>query len=87
MSAFAMACTTAMQKEGVAGVAIVDAQGLIVHTEGAVPDGVGGAVAEMAVRSLSLVGADAVVTVEAPSGKVIISRSEGATIALFMNPK
>ena len=73
-----------MQKEGVIGAAIVDPQGLVLHTEGLCPDGCGGAIAEMAARSFLLVGADAVVTVESPTGKVLISRSEGATIALFL---
>ena len=75
-----------MQKEGVIGAMCVDAHGLALHTEGAVPEGCSGTVAELASRSFALVGDDAVVTAEASKGKVHISRSEGVTIALFMQP-
>ena len=84
---FAETCAIAMRKEGVLGVLCVDSQGLCLHSEGEVPDGCSGAVAEMALRSLTLAGDDAVVTVEAAERKVVISRSDSVTIALFMSPK
>uniref|UniRef100_A0A7S2I5N1 Late endosomal/lysosomal adaptor and MAPK and MTOR activator 5 n=1 Tax=Haptolina brevifila TaxID=156173 RepID=A0A7S2I5N1_9EUKA len=86
MSSFASTCAAALQKEGVIGAMCVDANGLALHSEGTVPEGCSGAVAELASQSFALVGDDAVVTAEAPKGKVLISRSEGVTIALFMQP-
>ena len=76
-----------MNTEGVLGVACVDAHGLVLHTEGTVPDNCGGSIAELATRSRALVGTEGVVTAESPSGKVVISQADGATIALFMQAK
>ena len=76
-----------MQKEGVIGVTCVDAHGLALHSEGTVPEGCSGAVASLASQGLALAGDEAVVTAEGPTGKVLISRSEGVTIALFMQHK
>jgi hypothetical protein len=87
MSDFAAACATAMQKDGVIGVVCVDANGLVLHTEGTVPQNCGGSVAELASRGLVLAGDGAVVTAESPTGKLLVSRSEGVTIAMFMRPK
>ena len=84
---FAETCAVAMRKDGVVGVLCVDGQGLCLHSEGQVPEGCNGSVAEMAARSLTLVGDGAVVTAEGPTGKVLISRCDGATIALFMSAK
>ena len=84
---FAETCATAMLKEGVVGVLCVDGQGLCLHSEGAVPDGCSGAVADMAARGLTLTGEGSVISAEGPGGKVLISRCDGATIALFMSAK
>ena len=87
MSDFKVVCAQAMQNDGVLGVVCVDANGLVLHSEGAVPEGCGGAIACLASCSLKLVGDEAVVTSESPTGKVLISRSEGAIVGLFMQPK
>ena len=76
-----------MDKEGVIGVMCVDGQGLALHSAGTVPDASAGAVAELSAKSSLLLGADAVVTVESPQGKAMLSRCEGATVAVFMQPK
>ena len=76
-----------MQTEGVLGVMCVDAQGLCLHSEGSVPEASAGAVAAMAAQSCTLLGSDAVVTVESTQGKILLSRCEGATVAIFMVAK
>lgn len=76
-----------MDKEGVFGVTCVDAQGLCLHSVGKVPDATAGAVAAIAAQGKTLMGDDAVVTIESPQGKVLLSRCEGATVAMFMQPK
>lgn len=76
-----------MQTEGVLGVMCVDPQGLCLHSEGKVSDSSSGAVAAMANQSRALLGGDAVVTVESSQGKILLSRCEGATVAIFMAAK
>ena len=78
-------CADAMRTEGVVGVLCVDAQGLSLHSEGQVPDGCSGTVAEMGSRGFALVGDGGVVTAEGPLGKVLISLCNGATVAIFMS--
>ena len=78
-------CAVAMRTEGVVGVLCVDAQGLSLHSEGQVPDGCSGTVAEMGSRGFALVGDGGVVTAEGPMGKVLISLCNGATVAIFMS--
>ena len=73
-----------MEKEGVLGVLCVDTQGLCLHSAGQVPDATAGAVAAIAAQGKALLGDDAVITVESPQGKALLSRCEGATVALFM---
>ena len=87
MGTLEAACATAMQKEGVVGVMCVDAQGLCLHSAGKVPDGSAGAVAAMATQSRALLGGDAMVTVESTTGKLLLSRCEGATVAIFCAAK
>ena len=79
----AQACNAALEKEGVVGVVAVDRQGLCLHSSGTVADGSAGAIAELAQQSRVLLGNDAVVTVESPQGKIMLSRCEDATVALF----
>ena len=86
-SPFAAAASAALEKPGVLGVLCVDKQGLSLHSEGSVAAGSAGAVAEIAKHALALAGDDAVVTVEGAQGKILLSRSEGVTTALFMEPK
>ena len=86
-STIASVCAAAMEKEGVLGVLCVDEEGLRLHSAGEVPEATAGAVAEMARDGRALVGSDAVVTVESPQGKALLSRCEGAVLALFMQPK
>jgi hypothetical protein len=76
-----------MDKEGVVGVTCVDSQGLCLHSAGTVPAASAGAIAAMAAHSQSLLGTDAMVTLESPQGKVLLSRCEDATVAIFMQPK
>ena len=85
--ALAAACADAMAKPGVTGVLCVDSQGLCLHSQGAVPDASSGSVAELA-QHASLLGGDSntVVSVESAQRKVLISKSEGVTTAIFMQP-
>ena len=85
--ALATVCAEAMSKPGVTGVLCVDSQGLCLHSQGAVPDASSGSVAELA-QHASLLGGDAssVVSVESMQRKVLISKSEGVTTAIFMQP-
>ena len=76
-----------MDKEGVLGVMAVDEQGMALHSVGKVPEATAGAVAAIAMHGKALSGADSVVTIESPQGKVLLSRCEGGTVALFMEPK
>ena len=87
-SGLKMVCDEAMQKPGVIGVACVDPQGLCLLTQGEIPDAVAGCIAELAAQAQLLCGGDdgAVVTVETPERKVLLSRSAGVTTALFMLP-
>ena len=87
MSTLSTACAAAMQSEGVAGVMCVDSQGLCLHSEGKVPEASAGAIAAMTTQSSALLGSDAVVSVESPQGKILLSRCEGATVAIFMVAK
>mmetsp|Transcript_2006 Transcript_2006/g.3191 ORF Transcript_2006/g.3191 Transcript_2006/m.3191 type:complete len:88 (-) Transcript_2006:198-461(-) len=84
--ALAEACATAMAKPGVLGVLCVDSQGLTLHSQGSVPESSSGSVAELAVHAQLLGGGDegAVVTVETAQRKVLVSRSDGVTTAIFM---
>ena len=82
---FAQTAAEALRKEGVVGVLCVDSKGLCLHSEGKVPEGCHGVVAEMATSSLALVGDGAVVTAEGAAGKVLLSRCAGATLAIFMS--
>ena len=86
MSTIASVCAAAMEKEDVLGVLCVDAQGLCLHSAGQVPDATAGAVAAMAAHSKTLFGSDAVVTVDSPQGKALLSQCEDATVAIFMQP-
>ena len=82
----ATACATAMQKEGVVGVMCVDAHGLCLHSAGKVPfDASAGAVVAIAAQGKALLGDDAVVTLESPKGKIMLTRCEDATLALFLS--
>ena len=81
----AAVCSDAMLKPGVAGVLVVDAQGLLLASDGAVPEA-SGAVAELAAQAQALCGNDASVSVESAKTKVLLSRSGGVTTALFMSP-
>lgn len=84
MTSIAQACAAALKKEGVIGVMAIDDQGLLLHSEGTVMDGNSGAIAELAQQGSALHGSDAVVAVESAEGKILLSRSGGATVALFM---
>ena len=84
MASLEAACATAMQKEGVVGVMCVDAAGLCLYSAGTVSDASAGAVAAVVTYSKMLLGEDAVVTIDSPKGKMLLTRSEEATIALFM---
>lgn len=86
MATLASACATALQSEGVVGVMCVDGHGLCLHSAGKVPEASGGAVAALAQQSQHLLGNDATVTVESPQGKIVLSRCEGASVAVFMQP-
>ena len=86
-STIASVCAAAMDKEGVLGVMCVDGQGLCLHSVGKVPEATAGAVAAMTTHGQALLGADSVVTIESPQGKVLLSTCEGGTVALFMEPK
>ena len=83
----AAACADAMGKPGVTGVLCVDSQGLCLHSQGAVPDASSGSVAQLA-QHATLLGGDAtsVVCVESAQRKVLISKSDGVTTAIFMQP-
>ena len=81
----AVACAAAMQKEGVVGVMCVDASGLCLHSAGTVADASAGAVAAIAVQGKALLGDDAVVNIESPKGRIMLTRCEDATLALFMS--
>ena len=70
-------CAVAMRTEGVVGVLCVDAQGLSLHSEGQVPDGCSGAVAEMGSRGFALVGDGGVVTAEGPMGFFVVYTPTG----------
>ena len=85
-STIASVCAAAMEKDGVLGVLCVDGQGLCLHSVGTVPDATAGAVAAIAAQGRALLGDDAVVTVESAQGRALLSRCEGATVALFMQP-
>eukprot|EP00966_Prymnesium_polylepis_P141296 3263283-Prymnesium_polylepis.1 len=87
MSTLASAAADAMGKPGVTGVLCVDSQGLCLHSQGAVPDASSGSVAELA-QHASLLGSDSstVVCVESAQRKVLISKSDGVTTAIFMQP-
>ena len=88
MSALESACAAAMAKPGVMGVLCVDSQGLCLHSQGAVPDSSSGAVAELVAHAALLGGGDAgtVVSVESSQRKVLVSRADGVTTAIFMQP-
>ena len=86
MTTIASVCASAMEKEGVLGVLCVDGQGLSLHSVGVVPEATAGAVAALAAQGRALLGADAVVTIESPQGKALLSHCEGATLAMFMQP-
>eukprot|EP00316_Scyphosphaera_apsteinii_P006475 CAMPEP_0119336568 /NCGR_PEP_ID=MMETSP1333-20130426/92106_1 /TAXON_ID=418940 /ORGANISM="Scyphosphaera apsteinii, Strain RCC1455" /LENGTH=95 /DNA_ID=CAMNT_0007347391 /DNA_START=49 /DNA_END=336 /DNA_ORIENTATION=+ len=77
----------AMRTPGVLGVAVVDAQGLCLHSQGAVPTACG-SIAELATHAYRLSGNqdDAIVSVVSAQQKVLISSSGGVTTALFMQP-
>jgi len=88
MSTLEAACIAAMSREGVLGVLCVDDNGLCLHAAGAVTEAAAGAVAASASSSIALMGCNnAVVTIESPQSKVLLSRSQGATLALFMQPR
>ena len=80
-------CADAMSKPGVTGVLCVDSQGLCLHSQGAVPDASSGAVAELAAHAVLLGGdASTVIAVESAQRKVLVSRADGVTTAIFMQP-
>ena len=86
--ALASACADAMSKPGVTGVLCVDSQGLCLHSQGAVPDASSGSIVELAQHAALVGGGDAstVVSVESAQRKVLISKSDGITTAIFMQP-
>ena len=87
MAALEAAVADAMSKPGVTGVLCVDSQGLCLHSQGAVPDASSGSVAELAAHA-ALLGGDAgtVISVESAQRKVLVSRADGVTTAIFMQP-
>ena len=64
----AAVCSDAMLKPGVAGVLVVDAQGLLLASDGAVPEA-SGAVAELAAQAQALCGDDASVRTTISNGR------------------
>ena len=86
MSSLATVCDAAMEKDGVLGVMCVDGKGLYLHSAGAVPEAKSGVVAAISAQCLTLLGADAVATIESPQSKVLLTRCDEAAVALFMRP-
>jgi len=78
-------CETAMQSPGVLGVMCVDSHGLCLASQGDVPQA-SGAIAEIAAQASSLVEDGALICITSPTRKVMVSRSEGVTTAIFMDP-
>lgn len=75
-----------LEKPGVLGVMAVDKQGLCLHAEGSATGASAGAIGEISKHALTLCGDGAVVTIETPQSKVLLSRVEDVTTALFMDP-
>ena len=78
-------CETAMQSPGVLGVMCVDIQGLCLASQGDVPQA-SGAIAELAAQASALCEDGAVICITGAMRKVMVSRSEGVTTAIFMEP-
>ena len=82
---FAAVLEEAMGKPGVVGVACVDEQGLCLHVQGDVPEA-HGSIAALSTHASLLCGAKAVVSIMCADQKVVLSRAEGITTAVFMKP-
>eukprot|EP00965_Chrysotila_dentata_P261850 6214381-Pleurochrysis_carterae.AAC.1 len=79
-------CEEAMSQPGVQGVVCVDEQGLCLHALGIVPKA-SGSLAALATHARALTGDDAsVVSVVSSANRVVISKNEGITTALFLMP-
>lgn len=80
------ACEDAMQQPGVVGVVCVDAHGLCLRSLGEVQEQTG-SIAEIVRHAEILNGGDnAVVSISSAHRKVLLRRSEGVTLAIFMQP-
>eukprot|EP00967_Tisochrysis_lutea_P119657 scaffold195577_cov23-Tisochrysis_lutea.AAC.1 len=77
-------CESAMQSPGVRGVMCVDAHGLCLASQGDVPQA-SGAVAEIAAQATHLAEEGAVICITGASRKIMVSRAEGVTTAIFMD--
>eukprot|EP00308_Calcidiscus_leptoporus_P012851 CAMPEP_0119357646 /NCGR_PEP_ID=MMETSP1334-20130426/5998_1 /TAXON_ID=127549 /ORGANISM="Calcidiscus leptoporus, Strain RCC1130" /LENGTH=225 /DNA_ID=CAMNT_0007371939 /DNA_START=39 /DNA_END=720 /DNA_ORIENTATION=+ len=86
-ASLATVCEEAMGKPGVVGVACVDEQGLCLSVQGDVPEA-HGSIAALTTHAALLCGSDlkAVVSIMCADRKVLLSRSEGITTAIFMQP-
>ena len=84
-SPLAAVCEEAMGKPDVVGVACVDEQGLCMHVHGDVPEA-HGSIAALTTHAALLCGGEskAVVSIMCADRKVLLSRSEGITTAIFM---
>jgi len=79
-------CETAMQSPGVLGVVCVDSNGLCLASQGEVPPATSGAIAELAAKASVLCEDGAVICITGASSKIMVSRADGVTTAIFMDP-
>eukprot|EP00310_Coccolithus_braarudii_P018290 CAMPEP_0183346208 /NCGR_PEP_ID=MMETSP0164_2-20130417/11397_1 /TAXON_ID=221442 /ORGANISM="Coccolithus pelagicus ssp braarudi, Strain PLY182g" /LENGTH=95 /DNA_ID=CAMNT_0025517445 /DNA_START=15 /DNA_END=302 /DNA_ORIENTATION=- len=86
VASIASVCDEAMGKPDVVGVACVDEQGLCLHNQGDVPKA-HGAMAALTSHAAALCSdAKVVVSIMCAEQKVLLSRNDGVTTAIFMKP-